>query len=232
MHTKCKEQTSRFSDCGSALVLVLLVTLVVVGMGMTALWIGSSGTKISSSLTRRQEALYAAQSGVERARQVLSLSSDISTVLAAQSCTATSDDPVVRGNILCENTVPIERIPVIEGSTDTAAAVSAAMCEAQYTVFVRNDDEWRWCNGVVDDGESSDDANCDGNPGPENDLWRATNDQNRLLIVRSEGLGGDGLSCAAIEVVAAQRPGQVENPEYSQEGGNARGSNSSTISMQ
>ena len=58
-------------ESGSILVLTLLVTLVILAVGLTAMWLSSSGMKMSGNLTRRQEALYAAEAGMEHARSVL-----------------------------------------------------------------------------------------------------------------------------------------------------------------
>lgn len=221
---------SRPTDAGSVLVLTLMATLVVVGLGLTAIWMGSSGTKVAGNLTRRQEALFAAESGVERARSILVTSGNLVAMLNGTGCSATDDDPTGRGNVMCDNTVPLERIPVVEGSTATAGQVTQAAQNSTFTIFVRNDDaEYAWCNGVVDPNETADDGDCDGDGTPETDVWRATNDQDGRVVVRVEGLGADGISYAALEVVAAQMPGTVDIPDYSQEGGSPQGGNGQDV---
>lgn len=223
---------SSHDEQGSALVLALLVTFVLLGVGLTALWMGTSSTKIAGNLTRRQEALYAAQSGVERARLVLSNVVSLSAVLQGGGCTPAQDDPAGRGRVLCDGAMPLEDVRVIAGSSTAASQLRSSARNASYTVFVRNDSaEWAWCNGQLDSGETSDDGNCDGTGGPESDLWRATTDNDGRVVLRVEGLATDGISFVAIEVVMSQAPGTVDIPDYSQEGGNSQGSNAHDVSM-
>lgn len=223
---------ARTSERGSALVLALLVTFVILGVGLTALWLSSSSTKIASNLTRRQEALYAAQTGVDRARRVLTTVPNLNALLNGGACTATQDDPLGRGRVLCEGAMPLEDVRVIPASTTAATAVRQTARNSSYTVLIRNDSsEFAWCNGRLDPGETSDDGNCDGNSGAESDLWRATNDLDGRVIVRSEGTGADNTSFVAVEVVLSQTPGTLDIPDYSQEGGNPQGSNAHDVSM-
>lgn len=219
-------------DDGSVLVIALLVALIVAGLGLTAMWLGSSGTKISSNMLRRQEALYAAETGVERARHILGTVVNASTLLDGSLCVGAGDDPTGKGRVLCDNSTPLENLSVVATGTTTHGEVVGAGKNAQYTIYVRNDSaEWAWCNGVVEAGETADDGNCDGVSGAETDLWRATNDQDGRLAVRAEGLGGDGLAYVALELTIYRQGAASTVPEYTQEGGNPQGSNSHAVNM-
>lgn len=218
---------------GSVLLLALLVTMLILGAGMLALWTTTASTRISSNLTRRQEALYAAESGIQRAQRLLGAVPNLSLLLEqGGGCTPLLDEPLGRGRVLCDGAIALENVRVIASTTAAAGQVRQSARNPTYTVFVRNDTaEYAWCNGQLDPGESDDDGDCDGSPGAETDLWRATNDQDGRVVVRSEGLAADGVSYVAVEVIVSQAPGELDIPDYSQEGGNPQGNNSHDVAM-
>lgn len=184
------------------MVLTLLVTLVILAIGLTAMWLSSSGMKMSANLTRRQEALYAAEAGLEHARSVLAQTVSWSSLLTG--CGSAKDDTGTngRGVVLCESpTLPLADYPIVKWSTKTPLKV-AGVKNITYTVFIRND---------------AAEAAATGN------LYA---DLDQRVVVRSEGTGRDGLSFFAIEAVLSQAAATPEEENYSQLGGSAQNQNS------
>ncbi|MBK8481000.1 MAG: pilus assembly PilX N-terminal domain-containing protein [Proteobacteria bacterium] len=191
-------------EAGSALVLAVMITLLLVGLGLSAMWLGSQSAHVTGSMARRQEAMYAAEAGIERARAVLAASTAWDNLLGGTtggSCGATLDDPTGKGNVLCDGATPMEH--AMPAATQTAA-LAPVVSAARYTLFVRNDP-----------AEAA-------QPGGRFD------DTDRRVIVRSEGRGADGVSVVTIEAMllvgGGGGPGSV--PDYSQAGLNSGGSNS------
>lgn len=199
-----KEQRAEAGEFGSALVIAVLITLLLVGLGLSAMWLGSQGAHVTGSLARRQEAIYAAEAGIERARAVLEISTNWNTLLGSASggiCGATLDDPAGKGNVLCDGATPMEYAMPAAPQT---AALAPVVTRARYTLFVRND------------------------PAEAAQPGGRYQDVDRRVIVRSEGRGADGMSVVAIEAMllvgGGGGPGNV--PDYSQAGLNSGGSNS------
>lgn len=223
--------TPRGHENGSVLVLALLVTVLILGVGLTVMWVSTSSTKISTNLTHRQEALYAAETGIERARAVVgSPSADWTTLLTG--CGATMDDPATKGMVLCDyasgSPAPLQFVRVVTGGTVTDSETNSA--NVTFTLYVRNDPaEYQWCNGLIEPGEASDDGDCngDGNNDATDDNIRRFADRDRRMVVRAEGNGKDGLSQVAVEVVLGSGVTPVKAGSYAQKGGSGgQGSNS------
>lgn len=229
----------RGPDQGSVLLIAMLVTLMVLGIGLTAMWLSSSGTKISGNLTRRQEALYAADTGIERAQALLRARADWATLLRGGDgslCTPAVTSYVPgKGLVLCDGAAPLENVFFVTGSSAASSDPRTAQMahNLRYTVYVRNDDaEYQWCNGVNEPGEpaGSDSGDCDGDgvgaTAADLDL-RRFGDHDRRVVLRAEGVGRDGLSQLAIEAVVGAAVTEPVRASYGQKGGGGQGNNAS-----
>jgi len=229
----------RRSEEGSIMVLVLLVTLIILGIGLTVMWVGSSGMKVSTNITRRQEALYAAEAGIEQARAVLNAvgtSGSWNNFLAGTNCAtlppAAPHDSDGRGNILCDTAgVMYSNYVPTAGFTNTPTK-APALSQMRYTLYIRNDLDTE-CD--QQDGHPSK-LDCDGDQvyGGANDKSGSAVgivDHNRRVIVRSEGIARDGLSQVNLEVTISGTPPTSGGSSYSQAGMNAQGSNSGKASL-
>lgn len=178
------------AEDGTALVLVLLVSLLLLGLGLTVMWVGSSGVRVTANLARRQEALAAAEVGIERARSVLAGAGDWNALLGdASGSTLCATSPVTprdvrKGNLLCDGPTPLKDIPVIESASSTSAA-APELASYRYTVWIRND--------PVETAINSTEV------GP-------FLDRDRQVVLVAEGQGRDGLSYVAIEVTVMLSP--------------------------
>jgi hypothetical protein len=207
------QPTQPSREAGSVMVLALLVTLLILGVGLTAMYLSSSGMKVSGNITRRQEAMSASETGVERAVAVLNnAGADTwSALLQAGTCSATLDDQPTsqlntekkKGVVLCDASVALENVSLLEGSSTTIATGAApAMQNLTYTVFIRNDDAeaaqlWPTLSALA---------------------WETDND-NRVVL-RVEGTARDSLSFFAVEAVIVVPPLENQNPcPYGQSGG-------------
>jgi Tfp pilus assembly protein PilX len=193
----------RNTQDGSVLVLALLVTLVILGVGLTALFLSSSGMKVSGNLTRRQEALAAAETGIDRASALINATWEANKDMdwdcflgsaggasgcpTGTSCTPTVGYDATKGNVLCDGTDPLENEPVVETEPFGTTAGATYKQNLTYTVYVRNDPVE--IDSLTKAGISS--------PPP------AFNDEDKRVVIRSEGRGRDGLAFFGIEVVLA-----------------------------
>ena len=198
------------TESGSVLVLALLVTMVILAIGLTAMWLSSSSMKMSGNIARRQEALYAAEAGLDYARYVLKNTSDWGPLLAG--CGGSKDDTTGRGAVLCsqKNTLPLQDVSLFNepGSTtkiDSPQTNKRAkwMAKLNYTVFIRNDEAEMVEKGIGRNDDSD---------------WR--------VVLRAEGTGRDQLSFFAIEAVVSRASASLDEDEYSQLGGSAQNQNS------
>jgi len=215
--------SARNSESGSVLVLALLLSMFLVSVGIASLWLSSSGTRIAANLTRRQEAMYSAESGVGRAQMVLGNSGDWPTLLKGTACGATVD--ALKGTVLCDGATALVNAPMV-GPSSTTAGEAPSIPDMRYTIYVRNDtEEYSWCNGVVDPGETADDGDCTGDGSAESDDWRRTEDRDGRVIVRVEGSGRDQISYFGIEATLVRGAGELTGEaNYNQEGGDSLGS--------
>jgi Tfp pilus assembly protein PilX len=198
------------SEEGSALFLVLLVTLLLLGVGLAASFHASSATRISGNITRRQEARFAAESGLERARAVVRAASDLDALL--RGCGASRDDPPPEGHgaVLCAAGQPLQDVQLSAGSATLAREPTQA--NLRYTVFIRNDSVEVSLNG--------------GN-------W--LDDEDRRVVVRVEGWARDGSSTFTLEAVLVKTEAAlpVQGCRYGQAGGcGGQGSNSTRGSIE
>ena len=198
-------------ESGSILILTLLVTLVILAVGLTAMWISSSGMKMSGNLTRRQEALYASEAGMEHARSILANTIKWDDLLNGCSGHSMNDTgPGGRGVILCEGGItgtPLANYLIASGASMTSGKVRG-LNNITYTVYIRNDA-----------AEAA-------------DLTIGLyNDEDSRIVVRAEGTGRDGLSFFAIEAIMSKASSLPDEDNYSQLGGSAQNQNSSKGKM-
>ena len=196
---------------GSVLVLTVLVSMVLLGMGLSAMWAATSGTRVAGNMTRRLEALTAAHAGLERARQIAAAQMDWTPMLGTANggnCKATRDDPTGYGNILCATATagPLEDVRILEPGS-TSAAKAGTMATVSYTVYVRNDPT-------------------------ETAAGDKYKDSDRRIIARSVGVSRDGISTVSLETVLSVGPkNPEETPGYAQVGGGASGSSSAETAI-
>lgn len=213
---------------GSVLVLALLVTMLILGIGLTVMWVATTGTKVSSNLTRRQEALYSAETCLARTQKIFvdNLTS-WQTLLNGNTAETIPNDPTGKGNIILDPAaanVPLVNIPVFQNSSIGSDGGIQSLNRVTYTAYARNDSsEWAFCDGVPD-GETLD---CLGDGNNKDDEWRNLQDRDDRIIIRCEGRGQDGLSLVALEIIF-QKPqaAAAGTPPYGGLGGNAAGANS------
>ena len=158
---------------GSVLVLALLVSLLLVGVGLAAMWATSLNTNVSTTTTRRQEALLAAESGVERARSILARFTDFDPILGnagGVGCSGTAYNSDI-GNVLCDAGIGMENVRLIQAGSQTAQE-NAVSEQITYTLYVRNDPAETTAVGL----------------GP-------FNDEDLRVVVRSEGRARRGQLC-------------------------------------
>ena len=194
---------------GSVLVLALLVTLAILGIGLTAMWLSSSSMKMSSNISRRQEALYAAEAGLEHARFILKNTADWNTLMAG--CGASMDDPGDpkdghKGIVMCDGTPPksMQERKLLDKTTTSTKVKAPWMEKLHYTVYIRNDD-----------AEVEEDLTVG---------WNG--DKDARVVIRAEGTGLDQLSFFAIEAVVSRAAATLDEDSYSQLGGSAQNTNS------
>lgn len=201
------KRRQRAGEAGSVLILTLLVTLIILAIGLTAMWLSSSSMKMSGNLTRRQEALYAAEAGMDHARSILANTTTWNALLAG--CGSSLDDTGLngRGVVLCDGSpgIALANYLIGTGATTTPARVRG-LNKISYTVFVRNDDAEAATLGYYTDADAR-------------------------LVVRAEGTGRDGLSFFAIEAVMSKASSLPDEQNYSQLGGSAQNQNSSRGKM-
>ncbi len=213
----------RREEQGSVMVLAMLVTLVILGIGITVMWVSTSGMKVSTNITRRQEALYAAEVGIERARAMLMANTNWTNLLKGTSCTVALpvfDD--YKGLPLCVGTDILRNLGVTAGYAGPASGADPVAQRMVYSVWIRND----WMVECDDKASKAKSVACGKSGKTKGDLDTINTDNNGRVIVRSEGLGRDGLSYVAIEAVISRGVEGTLAKSYTQAGINAQGTNS------
>ena len=218
---------------GSVLVLALLVTMIILGIGLTVMWVASSATKVSGNLTRRQEAFNAAEAGIERARAVLFANASDWKPLLAGCGTGSPPDSDTIGRILCDSGSPILNTPLVPTSATpgtTGYETKDELKNVSYTVWIRND--WGSECDDLDGKPSKVDCDFDGTEetNAKGQLSLAVQDKNRRVIIRSRGIARDGISAVTLEVIISlPSAGGSATPSYNQAGGGAAGASSGAV---
>lgn len=177
-------------DRGAVLIVVLLVIMALSGMGIAALWLTSANNQLSTNLTMRNQALYVAEAGIDRARQLLTAPVvDLSTMLRGTghalddiptTLNQQTGEPVGAGAIVVDADGPLA--DVIFPPADVPRT---GLPMGRYTVWIRNDT-----------GE------CRINSGTAN----FTTDSNSTIVFRAVGIAPDGRTQAVLEVTMSREP--------------------------
>lgn len=220
------------SERGSILVMTMVITVVIMALGLTVMWVASRGQKVGANLSRRQEALYAAEAGIAYAQAFLAehIVEGWSPYLRAADDTPANP---------CAKAAWVEAKGAVLLCDQTGNAIMQKQIFADsgvelvnknnltYTIYLKNDPaEWMDCDGFPAGETEECAAPPEGFGGPETDRWRATHDNDDRLVIRSEGIGRDGISMVAIEVTVKKPTDVATAQSWHQSGMNAQGSNS------
>lgn len=199
----------RQSDHGAVLVVVMLVLLGLMGLGITALWMTSGNLQVGSNVNLRANALYVAEAGIERAREVLNGQTPPNlTVLLAGSGHPLDNvpnavDPATGaangiGAVMLDQpdppTAPVSN-PLVNvvyppASFARAAVVNGAPASDRmgtYTVWIRND------TAELRQGQF-------------------TIDGNTSVVVRARGVAADQRTSVVLEVTLGRSPAAANSP--------------------
>jgi hypothetical protein len=175
---------------------VMLVMLCLLGLGVTVLWTTSGNLQVGSNISLRTQALYVAEAGVERAKEILNgpIPPDLTDLLKAH---AQADDNVpntvdpVTGQVNGVGAVlkdtgglflaNVLYPPASFGRTAGTANAPTAVNMGRYTVWIRND---------------------------ASELRQKLygQDFNNTVIVRSRGVAMDGRTNVVLEVTLGVKP--------------------------
>jgi Tfp pilus assembly protein PilX len=205
---------ARRDERGSILVLALLVSLILLAFGLTVMWVASSAQRASTNISRRQEAMYAAEAGVEQARAILSGLNDWNGVLGWSSpnnwlCACPNSDQL-RGCILRDGAgTCLQNMQVVDLGSASWAAQNAAdptLKNYSYTIWVRNDWEDE-CDPTTAHPITNCNADCYwGDTLTGTGCGYTMHDINGRIVVLVEGVARDGLSSVRLQIVLARTP--------------------------
>jgi hypothetical protein len=192
------------------MIIVMLTMIGLIGIGMAGVFLTGGNVQVAANTNLRNQALYVAEAGLERARDILNGAAavDYAAILGGTGHTAHAADdipnsldargrPIGRGAImrdaggvpLFQVTYPtsISRAEAIPN--DNPRGVNAFM--GSYTVYVRNDTaECRLGRYLVDGTAAG---------------------GNQMVVVRSEGTAFDNQTTVMLEVVMGPRGGGTTN---------------------
>jgi Tfp pilus assembly protein PilX len=192
---------------GAIMVIVMLSMIGLIGIGMAGVFLTGGNVQVAANTNLRNQALYVAEAGLERARDILNGAGEVdyAAMLGGTGHNAHAADeipstlnaqgrPVGRGAImrdaagvaLYQVTYPtsVSRAEPIPGDNPNGAP-NAFM--GSYTVYVRNDTaECRLGRYLVDGSAAG---------------------GNQMVVVRSEGTAFDNQTTVVLEVVMGPRGG-------------------------
>lgn len=218
----------RPSERGAVLIVVMLVMMGLLGLGITALWLTSTNMQVGGNMNMRQQALYVAEAGLERAQAVLNapVAPNMNQLLAGtnpgQDNVPTGLDanglPNGIGAVMMDGGAALNGIvfpPASFGRTAGAANAPTTATMGAYTVWIRND------TAEIRQGAA----------------FYAADGGNQTVVVRSRGVALDNRTTVILEV--AMIPGSSGNagpgaagqipPSLCYAGKNACDDNSSTV---
>jgi hypothetical protein len=185
---------------GAILLAVMMIMIVLLGLGMAGLFLTKSNVQMLTNTNLRNQALYVAEAGLERARDILNgpVSPDLTALLGGSGHQANPADeipaavdlvygfPVGRGAILTDTGgVPLYRVNY-PTSVDHSEAVPGnpdgvrAQLMGVYTVYIRNDTaECRMGKFTIDGVATG---------------------GNQVVVIRSEALANDGRTSVVLEM--------------------------------
>lgn len=172
-----------------------MIMIVLLGLGMSALFLTRSNVQMLTNTNLRNQALYVAEAGLERARDILNgpVAPDLTALIGGTGHVANTADeipaavdgvsglPVGRGAILTDTGgVPLLRVNYPTSVAHGEAVPGnpggvAAQLMGVYTVYLRNDT-----------------AECR--------MGKFTADVNQVVVIRSEGLASDGRTTVVLEM--------------------------------
>jgi hypothetical protein len=180
---------------GAILVAVMMIMIVLLGLGMSALFLTRSNVQMLTNTNLRNQALYVAEAGLERARDILNgpVAPDLTALLGGTGHAANTSDeipaaldtvsglPVGRGAVLTDTGgVPLLRVNYPTSVSHSEAVPGnpngvSSQLMGVYTVYVRNDT-----------------AECR--------MGNFTVDANKVVVIRSEALASDGRTSVVLEM--------------------------------
>ena len=195
-----RQRRERGDEHGAILVVVMLIMIVLLGLGMSGLFLTKSNVQMLTNTNLRNQALYVAEAGLERARDILNspVAPDLTALLGGighvnypgdeipSSLDPVTGLPIGRGAILTDTSgVPLHRVnyptSVFHGEPVPGNPnASTPPLMGAYTVYIRNDiAECRNGKFTVD--------------GP-------TAGGNLFVVLRSEGTAIDGRTTVVLEM--------------------------------
>lgn len=192
--------SARASERGAILVAVLLVMIVLLGLGMAGLFLTKSHVQMLTNANLRTQALYVAEAGLERARDILNgpVTPDLTALLGGSGHVSYPSDeipssldpvtgrPIGRGAILTDTSgVPLYRMnyPTSIAHAEPVPGNPQGLLNplmGMYTVYIRND------NAECRTGKYTVDGVAAGG--------------NLVVVVRSEGVAADGRTTVVLEM--------------------------------
>jgi len=193
-------RAKRPADGGAILVAVMLIMIVLLGLGMTGLFLTRSNVVMLTNTNLRNQALYVAEAGLERARDILNgpIAPDLTALLGGAGHMANPSDeipstldpiyglPVGRGAILTDTSGVLLQSVNYPTSVSHGEAVPGnsrvfpGALMGVYTVYIRNDiAECRMGKFTIDGIASG---------------------GNKIVVLRSEGTASDGRTKVVLEM--------------------------------
>jgi hypothetical protein len=191
---------TRAPERGAILVAVMLIMVVLLGLGMAGLFLTKSNVQMLTNTNLRNQALYVAEAGLERARDILNgpVAPDLTALLGgaghlsnpADEIPSTLDPvrglPVGRGAVLTDTSgVPlvlvnyptsVSHAAPVPGNPDGLASPLMGV----YTVYIRNDNAECRMGNFTTDGVAV--------------------GGNQVVVIRSEGTASDGRTTVVLEI--------------------------------
>lgn len=197
----------RRGERGAVLLAVMLIMIALLGLGMSGLFLTKSNVQMLTNVNLRNQALYVAEAGLERARDILNgpVSPDLTALLGGSGHVSDPADdiptavdavhglPNGRGAILTDTSgVPLSRVnyPTSVAHAEPVPGNDQGLSSAlmgMYTVYIRNDTaECRMGRFTVDGLAAG---------------------GNQIVVIRSEGTAIDGRTNVVLEMTMGVGPG-------------------------
>jgi hypothetical protein len=197
----------RDTESGAIMVIVMLSMIGLIGIGMAGVFLTGGNVQVAGNTNLRNQALYVAEAGLERARDILSASAaiDYAALLGGTGHQAHAADeiphsldahgrPVGRGALMRD----AAGVALFQVTYPTSISRSEAIPHdnpngapnpfmGSYTVYVRNDTAECRLGRYLIDGTAA--------------------GGNQMVVVRSEGTAFDNQTTVVLEVVMGPRGG-------------------------
>ncbi len=192
-------------ESGAIMVIVMLSMIGLIGIGMTGVFLTGGNVQIAANTNLRNQALYVAEAGLERARDILNgMEVDYADLLGGTGHVAHPADeipnsldahgrPVGRGAIMRDAAgVPLHQVTYPTsisraGGPGDSPYGGPSLYMGSYTVYVRNDTAECRTGRFLTDGTAV--------------------GGNQMVVVRSEGTAFDNQTTVVLEVVMGPRGG-------------------------